>query len=483
MNPLLPPSPIPHLVLDDRLRVVALNAACERVMEQPRAEILGTRAHRAFLYGADLPTLADILVKEDGAPPPTLNGQPVVQGLLPDSWETIAQRRCSRRLWRCLANRVRLENGVAAAVMAMLPLTDENGAALPAGAADNGLIVPQSGQAAEDGPSGQPAPCAPAAAGRVRLGPLVGKSRAMRWVYSLVEKAGDCDESVLITGESGTGKEVVARAIHALGGRKNRPFVAVNCGAIPAELLESEFFGYRKGAFTGACANKPGLLDQADGGTLFLDEVAELPQRMQVKLLRFLDGKTFTPLGSTMERSVNVRVIAATNRDVDACVADGSMREDFFFRLLIIPIHLPPLRERTEDIPLLLDEFARNAGAAPLPEHVTRAFMRRHWPGNIRELQNSLRRWLALGELDAPCFLKLPDPLDPAAPDAEGINLRTLRREFEARLIRSALARTRGKRGEAARLLGLSERTFFRKLADDAKNDSDAAANGTRITT
>lgn len=434
----LPHSPVPHLALDESMRVAALNAACERIMGRQATDILGTRAHRAFLYGADVPSLADILVAERGVPAAMLNGQPVVPGLLPDSWETIALRENPRHLWRCVASRIRLEDGGAGAVMAMLPAEEAR--------------TPE-----QDGPIP-----APAQAGLMRLGPLVGRSRAMRQVFSLIQKAGRCSESVLITGESGTGKEVAARAIHALGARKNSPFVAVNCGAIPGELLESEFFGYRKGAFTGACANKRGLLDQADGGTLFLDEVAELPQRMQVKLLRFLDGKAFTPLGSTVERAVNARVIAATNRDVRACVADGRMREDFFFRLLIIPIHLPPLRERMEDIPILLDEFAGNAGAsAPVPAHVVRAFMRRHWPGNIRELQNALRRWLALGELDAPALPEL-DELDPAA---DGVNLRALRREFEARLIRSALARTRGRRNEAARLLGLSERTFFRKLA------------------
>lgn len=241
---------------------------------------------------------------------------------------------------------------------------------------------------------------------RYRLGKIVGKSPAIRAVYERVLKAVPKEASVLITGESGTGKEVVARTIHMLSPRSKGPFVPVNCGAIPSELLESEFFGYRKGAFTGAYANKQGLLDKANRGTLFLDEVAELPLNMQVKLLRFLDDKVFVPIGSTEERSSDIRIVAATNRDLRSCIDNGTMREDFFFRLFIIPIHLPPLRERKEDIPLLIEEFLYRASGGKdtpfIPGYVTDAFLRYDWPGNVRELQNTLQRYLAIGHAGHP---------------------------------------------------------------------------------
>lgn len=304
---------------------------------------------------------------------------------------------------------------------------------------------------------------------RYRLGLIVGKSPAMRAVYMRVLKAVPSFASVLVTGESGTGKDVVARTIHMLGPRSKGPFVPVNCGAIPSELLESEFFGYRRGAFTGAYANRRGLLDQANGGTLFLDEVAELPLNMQVKLLRFLDDKTFTPIGSTEQRTSDLRIIAATNRDLKRCIQEGAMREDFFFRLYIIPVHLPPLRERREDIPLLVDEFMQRdpeRRASVIPSHVTEAFLRHDWPGNVRELQNTLQRYLAIGTLDISSRAGAePDPALAGAGDLRGMLY-----EYERRLIERALKLAGGNRAEAARMLGLPQRTFFRKLAAIAGN-------------
>ena len=301
---------------------------------------------------------------------------------------------------------------------------------------------------------------------RYRLGKIVGKSPAIRAVYERVLKAVPKEASVLITGESGTGKEVVARTIHMLSPRSKGPFVPVNCGAIPSELLESEFFGYRKGAFTGAYANKPGLLDKANRGTLFLDEVAEL-------LLRFLDDKVFVPIGSTEERSSDIRIVAATNRDLKACIENGTMREDFFFRLFIIPIHLPPLRERKEDIPLLMEEFLYRASGGKdtpfIPGYVTDAFLRYDWPGNVRELQNTLQRYLAIGTLDIPTSAA---PKETEAPGVEAGNLRELQRVYEQRLFEQALRLSGGNRAEAAKALGLPLRTFYRKLSEHAKNGS-----------
>ncbi|MEW6666018.1 MAG: sigma 54-interacting transcriptional regulator [Thermodesulfobacteriota bacterium] len=305
---------------------------------------------------------------------------------------------------------------------------------------------------------------------RYRLGRIIGKSEAMREVYKLVLKAAAQTENVIITGESGTGKEVVAQTIHELSSRSEHPFVPINCGAIPADLLESEFFGYKKGAFTGAYSDKQGFLAAADGGTLFLDEVGELPLNMQVKLLRVLDHSTYSPIGSSEIKSANVRVIAATNRDLLEHVQSGKMREDFFFRLYIIPIHLPPLRKRKEDIPLLVEYFAseRRAGSPSsmfMPGYVMDALYAYDWPGNIRELQNTIQRFMMLGKLDMILSEKGRASLLPASPEEITVgDLRNYRNRYEAELIRHTLRQTGGNRSQAAAMLGISRKTFYRKL-------------------
>lgn len=305
---------------------------------------------------------------------------------------------------------------------------------------------------------------------RYRLGNIVGKSRAIREVYARVLKAAPKNSSVLITGESGTGKEVVARAIHQFSPRARAAFVPVNCGAIPQELMESEFFGYRKGAFTGAYKDKPGFLDQAHGGTLFLDEVAELSLRMQVKLLRFLDDRMYTPLGSIEPKTANIRVIAATNRDLQACIEASDLREDFYFRLNVIPMQLPPLRERKEDITLLMEEFIARFNREGqfsdyVPGYVIDALQRYDWPGNVRELQNTIERFLTIGALEFA-----------AAPGAEARGpahgLREALRRCEEEILARTLRECGGNRARAAARLGLPERTFYRKLGRLAKNGS-----------
>jgi transcriptional regulator with PAS, ATPase and Fis domain len=227
----------------------------------------------------------------------------------------------------------------------------------------------------------------------------------MQAVYDLILKASASNASVIIFGESGSGKELVARAIHQLSDRRTGNFVAVNCGAIPKDLMEREFFGHLKGAFTGANADKGGFLDSADGGTLFLDEIGEIKQEIQVKLLRVLDGVGYTPLGGIKLKKSNFRVIAATNRDLVKLVKGGRMREDFFYRIRILPIQLPPLRERKEDIPLLIDHFLAvlakgKQGPMHLPVRVREAMETYNWPGNVRELQNVLHTYITLGKLD-----------------------------------------------------------------------------------
>jgi PAS domain S-box-containing protein len=237
---------------------------------------------------------------------------------------------------------------------------------------------------------------------RYRFCDIIGKSQGMQEVYEFILQAAATQANVIIYGESGTGKELVAKAIHETSDRSPKGFVTVHCGAIPETLMESEFFGYKKGAFTGANIDKRGYLDEADSGTLFLDEVGEIGLNMQVKLLRAISGDGYTPVGSNTIKKSDVRIIAATNRNLRDLVKRGVMREDFFYRIHILPIYLPPLRERKDDLPLLVDHFLHihDKNHPPLPGHVAEALLNYDWPGNIRELQNVLHRYLTLKRLD-----------------------------------------------------------------------------------
>ena len=307
---------------------------------------------------------------------------------------------------------------------------------------------------------------------RYQLGDIVGKSPAMQKVYQLILNAAATDANVIIYGESGTGKELVARAIHDLSDRGGERFVPANCGAIPENLFESEFFGYHKGAFSGAEKTKEGYLDAADRGTLFLDELGEINQSMQVKLLRAIEGGGFTPLGSSKLCKPDIRIVAATNRNLGQMVNQGLIREDFFYRIHIFPIQLPPLRERKEDLPLLIDHFLKQEQGgnhpSPIPGHILDALIAYHWPGNIRELQNVLHRYVTLGQLD---FLN-PHPTSPVDAVLSDIQPEGARQQgyqaaveaFEKNLILKTLEQHRWHREQAAASLGLSRRTFFRKL-------------------
>ena len=308
---------------------------------------------------------------------------------------------------------------------------------------------------------------------RYRLGDIIGKSAPMQQVYDLILKAAEHDISVMIYGESGTGKELVARAVHRTSPRRQNTFIPVNCGAIPENLIESEFFGYHKGAFTGADENKAGFLKQAHGGTLFLDEIGDISLNMQVKLLRVIDGAGYIPIGSRRTETSDVRFIGATNKDLTALVKEGKMREDFFYRVHIVAIELPPLRDRKEDLPLLVEhfyhEFARHHEKPPpltgkLQDHLAEY----HWPGNVRELQNTLHRYITSGNIDfmgtslekpAPASLSYETELD-AAPE----DYKSAMEGFEKQLILRSLKAHRWHREKAAESLGVSRRTFFRKL-------------------
>jgi len=301
---------------------------------------------------------------------------------------------------------------------------------------------------------------------RDRFDDIIGASPVMQKVYDLILKAAVREDNVIIYGQSGTGKELVAKAIHTNSQKSKGHFVPVNCGAIHEALFESEFFGHKKGAFSGADSDKTGILDKADGGTLFLDELGEISLGMQVKLLRVMDGNGFIPVGGTVVKKPDIRFVAATNRDLKEMVQKKQIREDFFFRIHIIPITLPPLKARKEDIPLLinhfLDSYPKNEDMSPVTQEIISAMTHYHWPGNIRQLQNSLYQYLTIGELE---FL---DPGNPkkgktGEQDREE-NLKTALETFEKNFIEAALTKYDHRKLMVANKLGINRKTLFRKI-------------------
>ena len=307
-------------------------------------------------------------------------------------------------------------------------------------------------------------------------GTFVGRSARMLDVLDTIRKTADSGSTVMITGESGTGKELVAQAVHYESSRRSNPFISVNCGAVPENLMESELFGHVKGAFTGAVTSTEGLFAAADGGTLFLDEITEIPHSVQVKLLRAIQEREIRRVGDTRDVKVDVRLIAASNRDLSKAVADGVLREDLFYRLNVIPVHLPPLRERRDDISLLvshfIDKIAKEVGKhvrGVTPEALA-LLEQYHWPGNIRELENVIERAIVLGNGDLIGLEELPLR---SAPPAEartfdipstGVDLEATLADIEHRYIRRALERSGGIQSRAAELLGLTFRQFRYKL-------------------
>jgi two-component system response regulator PilR (NtrC family) len=306
---------------------------------------------------------------------------------------------------------------------------------------------------------------------------LVGTSRSMQALYDLVSQVADTKTNVLLCGESGTGKELVAREIHDQSERRDQPFVAVNCGAIPENLLESELFGHVKGAFTGAVQNKPGLFETAHHGTLFLDEVGELPGSLQVKLLRVLQEKCLRRVGGTSDHQVDVRIVAATNRRLEEEVSAGRFREDLYYRLNVIQIELPPLRDRSEDIPLLIQHFvekyAQELGknVRSVSDAAMERVLRYEFPGNVRELENMVERAVALSQSEViepanlpPTILEGRERTTRTQLPLVGTNLDGLVADFERRLLREALEESGGVKKRASQLLGISFRSFRYRL-------------------
>jgi two-component system response regulator PilR (NtrC family) len=348
---------------------------------------------------------------------------------------------------------------------------------------------------------------------------MIGKSKSLKQLFSLIERVAETKTNILITGESGTGKELVARAIHYGGPLRSKPFVTINCGAIPENLMESEMFGHKRGSFTGAVVDKEGLFQVADGGTIFLDEVGELPLTIQVKLLRVLQDKSFRPVGGTDNLNVDVRIISATNRNLEDMVAKGEFREDLFYRLNVINIQTPPLRERKEDIPLLVEHFLRKyaLGMGKTVKSISQAAMdilkNYEYPGNIRELQNIMERAVALEgrteisvdslpptvkramthtsskAQDANAVTEVPGAVArsnvasgsvsgaPALEDSpfeQGcIDLEAKVADFERHYIEKALEKTGGVKKDAAKLLGLTFRSFRYRIAKYKMGDHD----------
>jgi two-component system response regulator PilR (NtrC family) len=306
---------------------------------------------------------------------------------------------------------------------------------------------------------------------------LIGNSAAMQRIYELIGQVAETRTSVLISGGSGTGKELVARAIHESSDRQDKPFVAVNCGAIPENLLESELFGHVKGAFTGAMQNKSGLFETADGGTLFLDEVGELPVSLQVKLLRAIQEKRIRRVGGTSDRGVDVRILSATNRCLEDDIASGRFREDLYYRLNVIQIALPPLRDRMDDLPLLVQYFLEKYSAElgkpvnEISDEALAVLQGYHYPGNVRELENAIERAVALArgpriecESLPSTLVRPPEASAPSRIPPEGVELEALVSDYERGLIREALMRTGGVKKHAAHLLGVSFRSLRYRL-------------------
>jgi len=341
---------------------------------------------------------------------------------------------------------------------------------------------------------------------RRACGELLGTSAQMREVRELIERVADTDVTILIRGESGTGKELVARAVHAASPRRDRTFVKVNCAALPAELLESELFGFERGAFTGAVQHKPGKFEFANHGTMFLDEISEMTAALQSKLLQVLQDGEFARLGGRQDVRVDVRVVAATNRDLELAVADGQFREDLFFRLNVVCITLPPLRQRRDEIPALTQYFLAhyathyNRPAPALATDTLRLFAEYEWPGNVRELENQVKRMVILGT-DAPIRREVADAIAGRAPQSGTIPAieaartadpppatapppasapaapapvtgslkdigRTAAREAERELIARTLQQTRWNRREAAEILGISYKALLYKIKE-----------------
>ena len=317
--------------------------------------------------------------------------------------------------------------------------------------------------------------------GRYRFENIIGKSPKMRDIFETVAHIRDLAANVLILGESGTGKELIARALHQSSVRAAGPFIALNCAAIPETLLESELFGYMRGAFTDAKKDRRGLFQEASGGSLFLDEISEIPVNLQAKLLRAIEEKEVRPLGSNHSEKVDTRLVSASNRNLEILIQDGRFRQDLYYRLNVIRLELPPLRERQEDIPLLVDHFIQkfsrqsHRAVTGIEPDALAALMSHRWPGNIRELEHTIERAVLLGTENRITLRNLPPQIiarqDGAPPLTQAVAKGYTLRELEKEYIKRVLESTRGNKTEAAKILGVDRTTLYRKLLEYKVND------------
>lgn len=457
---LLECTPIAQFAIGLDHRVVVWNKACELLFGIPAREMIGTDFQWKVFYEYKRPVLADLIIEQDYEKFLEIyeGKNPAKSEIVPHAWEAtdfFENINGKARYIYFLAAPVFDSKGrMSGAVTTIQDITQQKlweiqmrkeSEALQQ---QNNLLRSSMKE-------------------RFRFCDIIGKSRKMQEVYDLILKAADSSDNVIIVGESGVGKELVARAIHDISERKDKQFVAVNCGAIPETLIETEFFGHTRGAFTGAHTEKKGFLDKADGGTLFLDEVGELSLGMQVKLLRAIDGGGYSQVGSTEVKHSDFRIVAATNRNLYEEVHIGRFREDFFYRIYVLPVTIPPLRERKEDLALLVDHFLSTLGSTlnidALPGRDIEALYNYNWPGNVRELQNVLRRYVTLKQVD---FTGRGRKIGSAEkePISDGLSLNEALERFEKNLLVKTLEKNRWHRIHTAQALGISRRTLFRKM-------------------
>lgn len=463
-------TPIAQFAIGVDHKVKVWNKACEVLTGVLAEDIIGTDHQWKIFYSKKRPVLADLVVEQDYDKFLEIYGtkNPAQSSIVPNAWEATDYfenfNGKSRYIYFMAAPVFDDEGNITGAVTTLQDITLRK--------------MQEKAMKRESEELQQQYSLLQSSMGeRFKFCNIIGKSQKMQEVYDIIVRAAASADSVVIHGESGVGKELVAKAIHDISQRKNAPFIPVNCGAISESLLENEFFGHVKGAFTGAYSDKKGFLSNVQGGTLFLDEVGELSLNMQVKLLRAIEGGGYSPVGSTEVLHSDFRIVAASNQNLWEEVQKGHLRSDFFYRLYVIPVDIPPLRERKEDLALLADYFFSQMESPlhfdALPGKDIKALYNYHWPGNVRELQNVLRRYVTFNNLD---FMSLPDidppVIQPQAPpgvttvsdSVTDLPLTDASARFEKQLILSALNNCRWHREKAAEKLGISRRTLYRKM-------------------
>ena len=466
---LLECTPIAQFAIDLNHKVIVWNKACEVLTGVTAKEILGTDDQWKIFYNLKRPVLADLIVEQDYEKFLEIYGgkDPAQSDIVPNAWEATdyfeAINGKPRYIYFLAAPVFDEEGNMTGSVTTLQDVTQQK--------MHENAMKKESEQLQQ-----QYSILRSSMGDRFKFCNIIGKSKKMQDVYDRIIKAASSIDSVVIHGESGVGKELVAKAIHDISSRKNAAFLPVNCGAISENLLETEFFGHVKGAFTGAYSDKKGFLSHVNGGTLFLDEVGELSRNMQVKLLRAVEGGGYSPVGSNEVLYSDFRIVAASNRNLQEEVRKGRVRSDFFYRLYVIPVEIPPLRDRKEDLALLADHFFQQMGSQlhldAIPGKDIKALYSYQWPGNVRELQNVLRRYLTLNSLDFMGGNTTETPLSVTTEAADysgsnvpqGIALEDAVNTFEKRIIITALENTKWHRINTAKKLGISRRTLYRKM-------------------